>query len=421
MTVNPFQKATRTQLRARVALDGPSGAGKTWTALEWATVLAAGGTVAVIDTERGSAALYSDRFDFDVVAMEPPYEPARLVELLKTAQAHGYAAVVVDSLSHFWEGEGGTLDMVDAASAKAKGNTFAGWKAGTPALRHLIDTMLGLDAHLVATMRSKTEWVLETDQRGKQVPRRVGMAPVMRAGVEYEFTLVGDMDHDHQILVTKSRCSSLDGELVAAGRAGEAAERFRSWLDDGEAQADPAAVSGLVERMNGLPADVRGDVKRRFVESFGRPDSLPASRLEAAVAWVEEQAGGPDDEGPPDDDGPGTPAPAPPDEGPVDESGPVGLPLDEEDPGRPFDEAAVERSRRALMARLTEVGLREDGQRHAVIAHASKRRTESSTAATEPELREAHRVLDAVNEGVLEVWRRASGGFVVRQRRGRAA
>lgn len=287
VTANPFQKASRSQLKARVALEGPTGAGKTWTALEWATVLADGGTIAVVDTERGSASLYSDRFDFDVLTWAPPYDPGKLADLLKTAAGHGYAVVLIDSLSHFWEGEGGTLDMVDAAASRSGGNQFAGWKVGTPALRHLVDTMLGLDAHLIATMRSKMEYVLDENDRGKKVPRKVGMAPVMRAGVEYEFTLVGDLDLEHRLTITKSRCDLLADQVVQPGRAAEAAEQFMAWLGQGEPLAARAVVDGLVARMDAVaPLELRKACKQAFKAEVGMPGSVRESQLAAAEALV---------------------------------------------------------------------------------------------------------------------------------------
>lgn len=287
MSANPFQKATRAQLKARVAFAGPTGAGKTWTALEWATVLANGAPIAFVDTERGSASLYSDHFTFDVMAFDPPYDPQRLTDILKVAEGHGYAVVVIDSLSHFWEGEGGTRDIADAAAARSGGNSFAGWKDATPKLRHLIDVMLGLDAHVVATMRSKMEYVIEQNERGKSAPRKVGLAPVMRAGVEYEFTLVGDIDLDHRIAITKSRCDRLADELVLPGRASEAAQLFADWLSEGKPVAPRHVVDALVARMNALhPEDKRKACKGEFVAAFGRPADLAADVVADAEALV---------------------------------------------------------------------------------------------------------------------------------------
>lgn len=302
-----FAPATKQSLKARVALEGPTGSGKTWTMLEWLTVLADGGRIAVVDTEHGSASLYADTYTFDVLTWPPPYDPAKLTETIKAAQREGYAALGVDSMSHFWEGEGGVLDIVDAAAARQHGNSYTAWKTGTPVLRHLIDTILSSQLHVVATMRSKMEYVLDEDDRGKKVPRKVGMAPVMRAGVEYEFTVVGELDLEHRLTISKSRCSLLADRVVQPGRAGEAADEFLGWLSDGEPPpptADPDDVADLVEAMN-RPATqhARAQIKQEFVAFFGRPDDLLAKDLERAQAWVKARLE--DDDGP-DDDGSGS-------------------------------------------------------------------------------------------------------------------
>jgi hypothetical protein len=292
-----FTKATKRAVKARVALDGPTGSGKTWTALTWAKVL--GKRTALVDTERGSASLYSDHFDFDVLEMTPPYEPKRLIEALNAAEADGYDVVIVDSLSHFWEGEGGTLDIADAAGERAKGNSFAGWKVATPELRHLVDVMLGLDAHLIVTMRSKMEWVLEEDARGKKVPRKIGLAPVMRQGIDYEFPLVGDLDYEHRLSISKSRSDLLADQMYGPGRAQEGAETFARWLDAGEPVASRNDTDALVARMNRLPDDVRKACKDGFVEHFGRPAGLLASKLGDAQAYIAGFEGDDDPPAPP--------------------------------------------------------------------------------------------------------------------------
>lgn len=297
-----FHAATKTQLKARVAMDGPSGAGKTWTALTWATVLATTpktdtepakiGRIALIDTERGSASLYSDRFRFDTAQINPPYDPDRLIAALRAAESDGYDVVLIDSLSHFWEGEGGVLDIADAAGQRAQGNSWAGWKTATPVLRHLVDQMLALNAHLIVTMRSKTDWAQEEytdrDGRKKTRPVRIGMAPVMRAGMEYEFTVVGDLDIEHRMSITKSRCDAVADLIVQPGRAAEAGEVFANWLRSGEPVAERNDTDALVARMNQItdPA-ARKECKLAFADLFGNPATLTVSKLADARAFVE--------------------------------------------------------------------------------------------------------------------------------------
>lgn len=280
-----FQPAAKQQLKARVALCGPTGSGKTWTGLQWASVL--GKRTVVIDTENSSASYYADRYTFDVYNFEPPYDPGRLVDIIRAAETEGYDVILIDSLSHFWEGEGGTLDIADNAGQRAGGNSFAGWKIATPALRHLVDAIRGSRSHVIATMRSKMEYVLEEDARGKKVPRRVGMSPVMRQGVEYEFTVVADLDLEHRLTVSKSRCEQLADKVAQPGRAGEIAETFHAWLNSGEALADRSAVDNLIATFDDIPdpAD-RKKAKARFVSEFGPPDKLTAGRYQAAVEWI---------------------------------------------------------------------------------------------------------------------------------------
>lgn len=293
MTIT-FNKATKQQLKGRIALAGPTGSGKTWTALEIAKVL--GTTAVLIDTEQGSGALYADTYDYDYFRFDPPYEPARLVAVLKEAEAQGYEVVIVDSLSHFWEGEGGTLDIADAAGQRSGGgNSFAGWKVATPQLRHLVDTLLGIDAHLLVTMRSKMEYVLEENERGKKVPRKVGMAPVMRQGVEYEFTLVGDLDFDHRMVISKSRCSVLADQVVQPNRAGDMAETFKTWLGSGEPLVTREQATKLMDALNAIEADdptsqSRKVSKELFMDAYGLPERLAASKFDAALAFAQERS-----------------------------------------------------------------------------------------------------------------------------------
>lgn len=237
-----FQKAVKTQAKLRMAIDGPSGSGKTYTALIAATALANGGKIAVIDTERGSASLYSDRFDFDVAVMDT-FSPLKYVELIEEAEQAGYAVIVIDSLSHAWEGEGGALDMVDDAAKRSQSkNSFTAWKDVTPLHRRLVDAMLQSKCHIIATMRSKTEYVIEEVERNGrkvQTPRKIGMAPIQRAGMEYEFTIVGDMDLDHNFIVSKSRMAEL-ADAVETKPDLKFFKKIVDWLNSGTPAQEPA-------------------------------------------------------------------------------------------------------------------------------------------------------------------------------------
>lgn len=246
-----FTKATKKQAKARVALIGPEGSGKTWTGLLFARALAGdGGRVAVIDTENNSASKYADAFDFDTNPLRS-FKPAVYIEAIREAEDMGYAALVIDSLSHAWMGKDGVLAMVDAATSRngsGRGNAFtSGWKEVTPEHNALIDAIVQCRCHLIVTMRSKTEYVIET-VNGKQVPRKVGMAPVQRDGMGYEFDVVGEMDQENTLVITKSRCPALAG-AVYRKPGDEAALALKAWLDDGVAPAAnaPPAAAGKPE------------------------------------------------------------------------------------------------------------------------------------------------------------------------------
>jgi len=227
---NPFKPATKEQSKLRMALIGPSGSGKTWTALSIASEL---GKVALIDTERGSASKYAGDFKFDVLELSD-YSPLKYIEAIKAAAQFGYDVVVIDSLSHAWNAPGGVLDMVDKAAKKSQSNnSFAAWRDVTPVHNQLIDALVGTDIHLIATMRSKTEYVLETNERGKTMPRKVGLAPVQRDGMEYEFDIFAEMDMENNLIISKSRCSALNGAVIP--KPGKnVAEVVKAWLSDGE-------------------------------------------------------------------------------------------------------------------------------------------------------------------------------------------
>lgn len=233
-----FAPAVRSEAKARVALLGPTGAGKTLTALEWSTILANGGKVAVIDTENASASLYADKYGFDTAPWWPPYDATKLAAAIGDA-ARAYDVLVLDSLTHFWRGDGGVLDIVDREAAKNRGNSYAGWKVGTPVWRGLLDALIFAPCHVVVTMRSKMEYQLTQNGDGRSKVEKVGMAPIARDDVEYEFTVVGEMDWSHRMTITKSRCSDLADQTAAPHQAGKLAEVLRDWLNS--ASADDTA------------------------------------------------------------------------------------------------------------------------------------------------------------------------------------
>ena len=226
-----FTKATRKQARLRLALTGPSGSGKTWGALEIAKGL--GGKIACIDTERGSASLYSDRADFDVLELAPPYSPEAYIAAIKEAESAGYDVLIIDSTTHEWSGVGGCLELVDdVARARYKGNSWSAWNEVTPRHRAFIDTMLQSRMHIVVTGRSKTE-TAQIEENGRKKVAKLGMKTEQRDGFEYEFTVVLDIIHDgHYAVASKDRTGLFSGDAKPITE--ETGKVLLEWLQAGE-------------------------------------------------------------------------------------------------------------------------------------------------------------------------------------------
>ena len=239
--VMQFQKAKKSQAKLRLCLVAPSGAGKTYTALSVASGL--GDKIAVVDTEHASAALYADEFgkEYDTLQLTS-FEVENYIEAIELASREGYDVLIIDSLSHAWAGKGGILEFVDKA-AKRSGNNFAGWRDATPKHNQLVEAILAAPIHIICTLRSKVEHIVE-NVKGRTQVRKVGMQPIQRDGVEYEFTIVGDMTQEHDLIITKTRAAFLaDAVINKPGR--KLGEQLREWLDAGEAAPPPELVKKL--------------------------------------------------------------------------------------------------------------------------------------------------------------------------------
>ena len=231
-----FKKAERSRVFLKLGVTGASGSGKTFSALRLASGLADGGRIAMIDTENRSASLYADRFDFDVLDLEPPYDHDKFVSAINAAVGGGYAVVVLDSASHFWEG---ILEFKSKLDARG-GNSYTNWSKAGEHFKEIVNAVLQSQIHVIACLRSKMDYVIEQSDRGKATPRKVGLAPIMRDGVEYEFTTVFDIDMAHQAATSKDR-TGLFGDKVFQITE-DTGKQILSWL--GSAKG-PAVVHGV--------------------------------------------------------------------------------------------------------------------------------------------------------------------------------
>jgi hypothetical protein len=263
----PFKPAVKRNAKLRLAIAGIAGSGKTFTSLTLATALADGKPIALIDTEHGSASKYADDFHFDVLELTN-FDPRNYIHAIHEAEQAGYAVLIIDSLSHAWNGTGGALELVEsiarrvAAQRKKEPNTFNAWSDVTPLQNKLINTILASPIHIIATMRSKTEYIVEKDADGKSVPRKVGMAPIQRADVEYEFDIYADMDASNTMIIQKSRCSVLSNQIIAKPD-GSLAEVIQAWLEGSPEEGVPTGNASSAPTPDKPQPEIRMDEQIR--------------------------------------------------------------------------------------------------------------------------------------------------------------
>lgn len=398
------REAVRPSLKARLMLSGPAGAGKTFSALEIASVL--GERILLIDTEKESALTYASEFAFTHLPWAPPFDPRELGATLVQAAAD-YDVIVVDSLSHFWGGQGGTLDIADGK--------FGGWKTARPAQNDAVDGILSSPAHVIVCVRSAIEHVQELDTRtGKQVVRKLGLAPKQDKDLEYELNLAVEIDIDHRIAVAKSRTTAIPvGQMFAPGHARDLGNTYKEWLAGGEPFADlevradidrdAKALTGNARaalldawRNNGLPrvdlltesqaarARVLIDAARSaYTETSGAgqaPDPTDGATSDARAA-------GPEPAGVVEDSGAGEA------EGEAAEPAPANRRgnRDGDDPAKSQDGLW-----KALQAGLADWQRRTDATRPQVLLLVSSVLDREVATTTDLTVSDAHRVLDAL-------------------------
>lgn len=243
-----LKKAQRKRVKLKIGLSAPSGGGKTASSLILAYGILKGehpdwndsqiwDKIAVVDTENGSGELYSNVKigtttigEYNVIPLDPPYDPLRYVECINACKEAGMEVCICDSLSHAWSGKGGVLEK-QGNVAKRTGNTYTSWREVTPLHNQMIDAILQTDMHMICTMRSKTEYVQEKDGNGKTTVRKVGLAPVQREGMEYEFSMFIEIDADHQAYVSKDRTGIVAGEYFTI--TPEVGIKIAKWLSTG--------------------------------------------------------------------------------------------------------------------------------------------------------------------------------------------
>jgi len=226
-----FQKAERKKAKLRLAIMGPSGSGKTLSSILIAMGL--GGKIAMIDTENGSGELYSHKGEYAIDQITAPYTPDKYIQKIHEAEKVGYGVIIIDSISHAWAGEGGMLEMVDKETQASRSkNSYMAWGKITPKHNQLIEAISTSPAHIICTCRTKTAYEIVDNGNGKKAPQKIGLSPVFRDGIEYEFTVVLDIaTENHTATSSKDRTSLFDGQNFTP--TVETGEKLIEWLNTG--------------------------------------------------------------------------------------------------------------------------------------------------------------------------------------------
>lgn len=243
-----LKKAARKKAKLKIGMSAPSGGGKTLGALLLAYGIVKGENpkftdseiwekIAIIDSENGSGELYVGREvsgiligSYGCITLTPPFTADVYMQAIHLCEEAKMSVCIIDSTSQLWAGQGGLLEK-QGNIAKRTGNSYTAWRDVTPELNRFVDTMLQTDMHIIATMRSKTEYVQEKDSNGRVSVRKVGLAPVQRDGMEYEFTMFLDVDAAHQAFASKDRTGIVDGQYFTI--TPDLGIKIAKWLDSG--------------------------------------------------------------------------------------------------------------------------------------------------------------------------------------------
>ncbi len=282
------REAKRKGQWARIGLIGPPGSGKSMTALRLAAGLTRSKKIAAIDTERGSLDKYADAVEgmkFDKIDL-PNFSPETYTEAIRYLESSGYDTIIVDSLSHAWQGPGGALEMVDMITrqSNSKNAYTTGWRDVTPMHNRLVDSLINNKVHMIATMRSKVEYVMEKDEHGKSSPRKVGLAPVQRQDMEFEFDLVGMLDQEHYLNVTKTRYQFLDNAFIL--KPGEAlGKQIKEWLDGNEPET--VSTEEYLKQVGGLMKRKAVTLERVLAAGFKNPRELNEEEFKSLLSYLQ--------------------------------------------------------------------------------------------------------------------------------------
>lgn len=225
-----LRKATRQKAKIRLGLSAVSGGGKTYSALIIAKGIAGDwNKVAIIDTENGSADLYSHLGDYNVLSLAAPFTPENYIKAIKDCENADMEVIIIDSITHEWDGKGGILEI----SNNMVGNSYTNWASLTPRHQAFIDAILQSKCHIITTVRRKQDYELTTNDKGKLTPVKIGLKEVTREGFEYELTINFELDIKHNVTASKDRTGLFMGkpQFVPSEETGAI---IKEWCESGQ-------------------------------------------------------------------------------------------------------------------------------------------------------------------------------------------
>ncbi len=305
-----LKKAQRSKAYLKLGMSSPSGGGKTLGALLVAYGLMKEkypqesdafrwSKIAIVDTENGSGELYVNKEiphsnviigEYNAVTLTPPFEADKYTQAIELCQENGMEVCIIDSTTHLWSGQGGLLEQQNNAT-KRTGNSWTAWRDITPQHNRFVETMLQTPMHIIATMRSKQEYVQEKDERtGKTTVRKLGMEPEQRKGMEYEFTTFFEINAEHEAFGSKDRTSLFDQKtFVITPKIGQ---ELMQWLEGGtngepvvigevhkvDKEASMKAIKeeiiGLCKALGGQNDAVLMSIVKEYAPPSGNPNSI---------------------------------------------------------------------------------------------------------------------------------------------------
>jgi hypothetical protein len=278
-----LKQANRKQVKIKMLVAGASGTGKTYSALLLANGITEWNKIAVIDTENGSADLYSHLGDYNTLTIEAPFTPEKYIDAINLCIKSGMEVIIIDSITHEWDGAGGILEVHGAMT----GNSYTNWNKVTPRHNKFINTILQSPVHIISTVRTKQDYVLQ-EKNGKQVPEKVGLKSITRDGFDYENTLVLDLDIKHYATSSKDRTKLFDGE-PAFMISQETGMKILKWCEDGLSPVNEKDFNFILFSAAITASKDEKSLRTSFDQIYRNKDKFPKEDYEKLVALKDKQ------------------------------------------------------------------------------------------------------------------------------------